>query len=133
MVPLIIKGETRFDLWKWPSINDEHVITKQSILPIGPCLDISLRHSTKTCGVWPLKQWPHSKVYLTVYVTALKMYIFVWIFLLCYIQKTLNIFLELSFDPKFYCDLDSSWKFFRMVYYIICFWKSFFFPNLVEI
>ena len=27
MVPLIIKGEARFDLWKWPSINDEHVIT----------------------------------------------------------------------------------------------------------
>ena len=42
MVPLIIKGETRFDLWKWPSINDEHVVTKQSILPIRPCLDISL-------------------------------------------------------------------------------------------
>ena len=39
MVPLIIKGETRFDLWKWPSVNDEHVITKQSILPTCPCLD----------------------------------------------------------------------------------------------
>ena len=42
MVSLIIKGETRFDLWKWPTINDEHVITKQSILPIHLCLDISL-------------------------------------------------------------------------------------------
>ena len=54
MVPLIIKGETRFDLWKWPSINDEHVITKQSILPIRPCLDISLRHSTKRNVVFEL-------------------------------------------------------------------------------
>ena len=71
MVPLIIKEQTRFDLWKWPSINNEDVITKQSILPFRPCLDISLRHSTKKYGVWPLKQWPHPKVYLTVYVTAL--------------------------------------------------------------
>ena len=54
MVPLIINGETRFDLWKWPSVNDEHVITKQSILPIRPFLDISLGHSTKITVVFEL-------------------------------------------------------------------------------
>ena len=54
MVPLIIKGETRFDLWKWPSFNDEHVIVKQSILPIRLCLDISLLHSTKRNVVFEL-------------------------------------------------------------------------------
>ena len=54
MVPLIIKGETWFDLWKWPSINDEHVTTKQSVLPIHPCLDISIQHSTKMNVVFEL-------------------------------------------------------------------------------
>ena len=54
MVPLIIKRETRFGLWKWPSFNDEHVIVKQSILPIRPCLDISLLHSTKRNVVFEL-------------------------------------------------------------------------------
>ena len=39
------------------------------------------------------------------------MYIFVWIFLLYFIQKKLNIFLGLWFDPKFYCDLGSAWNF----------------------
>ena len=46
-IPLIIKGETRFDLWKWPSTNDKHMISEEFILPIRPCLDISLRYSTK--------------------------------------------------------------------------------------
>ena len=31
MVPLIIKGETRFNLWKRPSYNDEHMISKESM------------------------------------------------------------------------------------------------------
>ena len=54
MVSLIIKGETMFDLWKWSSVNDEYVITKQSIPSIRPCLDISLRHSTKRNVVFEL-------------------------------------------------------------------------------
>ena len=54
MVPLLIKGETRFDLWKWPSVNDEHVTSKQSILPIRPCFDISLLHSKQGNVVFEL-------------------------------------------------------------------------------
>ena len=57
MHPATINGVENFEFWKWPSNTDEQTISKLSVLPIHPTLDIAYKYSSNRCVTFHLSNY----------------------------------------------------------------------------
>ena len=62
--PVVIGGKEKFRFWKWPSSLDIQMISKESVLPIRPMLDVSKQHSNRRKVILELNNFDMVKNFL---------------------------------------------------------------------